>query len=365
MITSRETHLSFVSPPLIFKGNRPRVFKVQTKQGHEVTSCTHKKKKQRKHMKKELNNYWGTATNYSIASRTIINRHKLRAMKQFDSIHATKSIGFKLDKPYDQSQKTRDRSSLSLPNPTKTKHPQISYGPIKSSTAPWIPTNTSEREKRANHGEGIEKQQEKQKKKKREKRRTHRRGREKKRTLLYGGRRPSSTNSEGRRGAGNLASHFLHTWRRRRPLSFTFNFSRSPRSAQSGTGRYPVSTGAGLPPYSTDQRGKKRRRRRRRGGNGERAEKTTRLWWERERQTQHKKNVSVIFHAFLKISGSIYFGGNSIQCTQGGVPKLPSPPVPGFRPSTPRGTRWTRVEHTAGSDFLVLSLSLFFLYICF
>lgn len=118
MITSRETHLSFVSPPLIFKGNRPRVFKVQTKQGHEVTSCTHKKK-QRKHMKKELNNYWGTATNYSIASRTIINRHKLRAMKQFDSIHATKSIGFKLGKPYDQSQKTRDRSSLSLPNPTK------------------------------------------------------------------------------------------------------------------------------------------------------------------------------------------------------------------------------------------------------
>lgn len=114
MITSRETHLSFVSPPLIFKGNRPRVFKVQTKQGHEVTSCTHKKKKQRKHMKKELNNYWGTATNYSIASRTIINRHKLRAMKQFDSIHATKSIGFKLGKPYDQSQKNaRSKQPLS------------------------------------------------------------------------------------------------------------------------------------------------------------------------------------------------------------------------------------------------------------
>lgn len=46
MITSRETHLSFVSPPLIFKGNRPRVFKVQTKQGHEVTSCTHKKNRE-------------------------------------------------------------------------------------------------------------------------------------------------------------------------------------------------------------------------------------------------------------------------------------------------------------------------------
>lgn len=74
----------------------------------------HTQKKQRKHMKKELNNYWGTATNYSIASRTIINRHKLRAMKQFDSIHATKSIGFKLGKPYDQSQKNaRSKQPLS------------------------------------------------------------------------------------------------------------------------------------------------------------------------------------------------------------------------------------------------------------
>lgn len=74
----------------------------------------HTQKKQRKHIKKELNNYWGTATNYSIASRTIINRHKLRAMKQFDSIHATKSIGFKLDKPYDQSQKNaRSKQPLS------------------------------------------------------------------------------------------------------------------------------------------------------------------------------------------------------------------------------------------------------------
>lgn len=235
----------------------------------------------------------------------------------------------------------------------KTKHPQISYGPIKSSTAPWIPTNTSEREKRANHGEGIEKQQEKQKKKKREKRRTHRRGREKKRTLLYGGRRPSSTNSEGRRGAGNLASHFLHTWRRRRPLSFTFNFSRSPRSAQSGAGRYPVSTGAGLPPYSPDQRGKKRRRRRRRGGNGERAEKT-----------QHKKKYFCNFPRLPQnLRLNLFRGG--IQFNAPRVVYRNCPPRP-FRVSgLPRhvardGRGWSTRQEAISSFFL--SLSLFFLY---
>lgn len=237
----------------------------------------------------------------------------------------------------------------------KTKHPQISYGPIKSSTAPWIPTNTSEREKRANHGEGIEKQQEKQKKK------SERRGGL---TVEAGRRSVHSSREEDaprvRTPKEDAAPATLQVTSST-PDVVVVPFP-SPSTSVGHPGRRSLAPDATPSPPAPACRRIRRTSGGRRGGGGGAAAAMAR----EQRRHNTKKNISVIFHAFLKISGSIYFGGEFNSMHPGWCTEIALPARSGFPAFH---ATWHAMDeggaHGRKRFPRSFSLSLSFSYICF